>query len=450
MDADPGERFDTSSSYHYTDFELLMKIATEDATMQACLKVVTSTCLAHGIEIECKSGKATQQYIDFVQRYYVSFCEDAIRCMFLCGFVPWRLRQLPTGALVPETIPLGTFVWTNESNRGSQVATLKDSRLRATMALIDNPPKKRKVSKSTEALSYKIRFIEGIGIKETDVSIYTYVQPVGVRKSSIQSPLSGIISEYRYIYRALARAEYADEWNTQGKLVCSYTSVNNMYNMNEGNPITNDWSVPQNRSGGVTDTNIPTELEQNVFVRDAVMERVVSCKNAPHAPVVYSMPKNSKLESTPQLVSTVDIAALQSSTARNIASIMGVPFEIIGGGYSDKQGGKKSLENSRVFITNMTSLCNHLQQLLQDVYEASFSDSRASVSFRLRASPRLEVSSIEELLLLINAGLLTTDSAFLMTNMILGLDLKHASGVTSEKYEKSKRFIPLTQEKTIP
>jgi hypothetical protein len=242
----------------------------------------------------------------------------------------------------------------------------------------------------------------------------------------------------------MTRAEHADEWNTQGKFVCSYASQNNMYNMNEGNPITNDWSVPQNRLGGVSDADLPTEMEQNVYVRDAVMERVVASKPGSHVPVVYSMPKNSKLETTPHLTSDIDIAMLQGHTARNIASIMGVPFEIVGGGYSDKQGGKKSLENSRIFITNMTSLCNHLQNLLADVYAATFPAAKIPIVFRLRASPRLEVTTIQELVLLINSGLLTTDNAFTMTNMILGLDLKNAGAVPATKFDASKQFVPLS------
>jgi hypothetical protein len=67
----------------------------------------------------------------------------------------------------------------------------------------------------------------------------------------------------------------------------------------------------------------------------------------------------------------------------------------VAGGYSDKQSGKKSLENGRVFVTNMSTMCTHLQNLLQEVYEASFPKSQNSLVFRLRASPRLEVNTIE-------------------------------------------------------
>ena len=50
-----------------------------------------------------------------VCRYYLPFAESAIRYFFALGFVPWRLRKISTGDLVPEVIPLGLFTWSIES-----------------------------------------------------------------------------------------------------------------------------------------------------------------------------------------------------------------------------------------------------------------------------------------------------------------------------------------------
>jgi hypothetical protein len=178
---------------------------------------------------------------------------------------------LDNGALVPETIPLGTFVWAPERN---------------VQKTPPSPRLRKRARCSTEALSYRIRFVEGLGIMEDDVEIYPYVKPMGCHATSLQSPMSGIVGQYRLISRCLARTEYADEWNTQAKMVCSYSSTSNMYSMNEGNPITNDWSVPQNRTGVLSDNNMPTEMEQNVYMRDAITEQVVASKKSPHVPTV--------------------------------------------------------------------------------------------------------------------------------------------------------------------
>lgn len=121
-------------------------------------------------------------------------------------------------------------------------------------------------------------------------------------------------------------------------MICSYTNTKSQYNLSEGNPITNDWVMPQNRLGLTTDTNLPSEIEQNAYVRDAVTETIISSKNQPHKPTIYTLPKNSKLENAPKLECLQDVKELQTKMAKDIACIMGIPYEIIGGGYSDKEG----------------------------------------------------------------------------------------------------------------
>jgi hypothetical protein len=81
--------------------------------------------------------------------------------------------------------------------------------------------------------------------------------------------------------------------------------------------------------------------------------------------------------------------------------------------------------------------------VIQEVYVACFPESTIPVTFHLRASPRLEVSSIQDLILLINAGLLNTENAFLMTNMIIGLDLKHSKMANAQTSLDSQQFVPL-------
>jgi hypothetical protein len=62
--------------------------------------------------------------------------------------------------------------------------------------------------------------------------------------------------------------------------------------------------------------------------------------------------------------------------AKDIACIMGIPYEIIGGGYSDKEGKKKSMENTRIFTTNMMSVCSHLVSLNPENYILSLTSKK--------------------------------------------------------------------------
>lgn len=56
---------------------------------------------------------------------------------------------------------------------------------------------------------------------------------------------------------------------------------------------------------------LPTELDQNMFTRDAIMETMTGSKNTLHKPLVYSLPKNSKLEAVPHLTSVQEISPMQ-------------------------------------------------------------------------------------------------------------------------------------------
>ena len=54
---------------------------------------------------------STQDHID---EFYAPFCKSAIRAFFTYGFVPWRLRKISKGDMVPEVIPPGLFEWHTE------------------------------------------------------------------------------------------------------------------------------------------------------------------------------------------------------------------------------------------------------------------------------------------------------------------------------------------------
>lgn len=106
-------------SYH-----LLLELCSQEPTMQCCFKIIESTCLARGIDMEIGGKSPSQEFRAFVSRYYLPFAENALRYFFALGFVPWRLRKLSTGDVVPETIPLGLFTWSIESipNRVARMA----------------------------------------------------------------------------------------------------------------------------------------------------------------------------------------------------------------------------------------------------------------------------------------------------------------------------------------
>lgn len=119
---------------------------------------------------------------------------------------------------------------------------------------------------------------------------------------------------------------------------------------------------------------------------------------------------------------------MQVKLAKDITSILGIPYELVGGGYSDKEGKKKSMENTRIFTTNMMNVCKHLECLLVDVYTATYGGEKHAVQFVLRPTPRIEIGSVEEIVMLLEAGVVSYENAMGISNMMLGVDLQQGTG----------------------
>ena len=109
---------------------------------------------------------------------------------------------------------------------------------------------------------------------------------------------------------------------------------------------------------------------------------------------------------------------------------MGIPFEMVSGGYDELRGGekKRSASNTKLFVTNMMSICRHLQNLMVDVYVATFGGSKDDVEVVIRATPRIEISSVEEICQLLESGVVSQQNAMDISNMIFGIDLSQAMG----------------------
>lgn len=443
----PGMRGSAGCSSSLSDcreesYRLLLELSSQEPTLQACFKVIESTCLARGIGLKVKGRNVLPSFQSFLDRYYLSFAETAIRHFFTLGFVPWRLRRISTGDCVPEVIPLGLFTWSIDSipNRPSSSSLSHSSSSRKMQVLMmqqqqhqpqyqtslqklisqkkmsssssnsngrdqvaaarafqhqkeyfskDNKHvpynirderkmlkggnddggggvendggndgedgevdgtsssggKKRKAVQintpayyrqqealrrqlfqrnpvdddETKLLRYVITFSENCGIMEEDVEIYEFMAPtnsitrISVLYGSVPSPLAHILVDYRNLRQAQMRQAYADAYNTQAKLICSYTATKNMYALPEGNPILNAeaWG-PQQRMGLNTDSNLPTEIESNAYTRDILTETLVGAKPCgEHRPLVYTLPKNTSLQQPAKLESIVNVGQMQ-------------------------------------------------------------------------------------------------------------------------------------------
>lgn len=57
----------------------------------------------------------------------------------------------------------------------------------------------------------------------------------------------------------------------------------------------------------------------------------------------------------------------QNKFAKDATSLLGVPYEMVYGGYSDDSSGKsRAMHNTKIFITNMMSICRYCYTFFRD------------------------------------------------------------------------------------
>jgi hypothetical protein len=418
-------------------FATLVEIMTQEPTLLGCLRILQGTCLSQGIKCTIRGKNATPEFAEFVTLHYSTFCENAIRCIYMCGFVPWRLRKIPGGDVVPEVLPVGSFRWsTDVRNADSQHSTSKQ-KLRESVQQRQKRALARQNTPFTMSDSspviYQVKFVQSMPFQEDVVEIYEHAQPhIGHSPtvSNISSPLAHVIVDYRIMRQAQLGHAYADSWNTQAKIMCAYKPLSDPYRVNEGNAITSDWGYARNRDAVESDTNIPTDMEYNVFVRDNSAETMDGQKPTDHTPLIYSLPQNTSTEAVQTLQPIQNIDQLNARLAKNISSVMGIPFEMISGGYPGSGAASRSVQNSRIFATNMLSLCRHLQELLRSVYVAAYGGDHKDVCFTLRPSPRICLENVDDLVKLLASGVVSCGEASHISNMLLGVELLNGHGNT--------------------
>jgi hypothetical protein len=69
-----------------------------------------------------------------------------------------------------------------------------------------------------------------------------------------------------------------------------------------------------------------------------------------------------------------------------------------------------------------------LKNLLTDVYTATYGGNADSVDIVIRATPRIEISSVDEICQLMESGVVSQQNAMDLSNMIFGIDLKQGIG----------------------
>jgi hypothetical protein len=366
---------DVAESYH-----LLLELLASEPFLQECLQIIENTCLCRELEFTIDGeAQPSKKFRAFINRWWSPFLRGAIRQQHGLGFVAWTVRTLATGEKIPEVLPLGTFTWVVEPEKGPR-STL---RYRVQLSGIEAVP-----FHVTEWAQPSLNVTEG-----------------SILHATVPTPLSHLIEEYKILRETMKRHHHADAWNTTARIVVS------------NDPKEFNHAAHEKEVFETLDFLKDAMESKRRLAPTAVDEAFLSRGTTNHREAVYTLPIHHHLEAVPQLKPTTDLEYLHVKFRHSVCSLLGIPSEMV---LADRTGQRESRggrSTSRLFQTKMMRVCEFLKGLMEEVYERIYKE---KAEFNLLAMPRLEIQGIEDLKILHEIGVLQPDHTLGISELLLG------------------------------
>lgn len=382
---------DISESYY-----LLLEMTHSEPIIQQCFNIIENICLSHGISMT--GTKPTPHFQRHLDLHYLPFLRSAIRAMHTYGFVPWRIKKLQSGDLVPEVLPPLTFRWTVEVPNEENTQYCLDE--------IDS------------MLVYVVRIIPNAR-NDNSVIVTPWMPPNNVCENSllyatVPSPMSGVIESYKNLISAQKRQAHADAWNCTARIVVTNEPKEFAHDQHR-RELFETFHKHVDEFGRI-------QPLKDVKSNDSLDDMFHKNSNN-HFPSVYQLPSHHHLEQPTMLQPVIDIAMLHTKYKIDVCSLTGVPPEMVSSvnfneNKGSKQGTLQGTSTNRMFQAKMQNVCNFLKVLLAKAYSTIYKGDAAE--FEIMPMPRMEVNSIEDLKILHEIGVLQPEHTMDLASLLIG------------------------------
>jgi hypothetical protein len=346
------KRFKDRNDEYNESYRLLLELVHHEPTLAQAFRIIESKVLHGVLQLRVNNIPASPAFIHFATAHYIPFCKDAIRAMFTYGFVPWHFRSIRSGDQVPEVLPAGSFTWSIiQGNAANECCDYGDD--------------------ASKTLLYDVSLSNtGSSVKRKDVFIYETTKPSwnitqgSSVSSTYPSPLAHLIPDYKNLRIALQNRAYADEWNSHAHIITKQQSQTN-----HQDPSSNFLEAGMS----ATDPIYTYEKAQlQLHSRDDDIQKMFNKKATAHMPYVYTLPMDVSLEQTLELKPCVDIPFLDARFKNDIASLTGIPSELLAQRGVSNESSARTRTSTHQFHSAMDSIAQQLQLLLADVYRRAY------------------------------------------------------------------------------
>eukprot|EP00961_Rhodomonas_salina_P064143 862360-Rhodomonas_salina.7 len=326
--------------------------------IERCFETVCAHTLMKGVQCTPRDlgGVVKKEFKQFVDRYYLPFCQDAIRMFLSLGFVVWRLKTIRVAGVVqkiPETLPLGTFTW--------------------TVKVQDKDSRKRKREGSDDLVYYDI-MLNGI---ETDFHVFEFVKP-NLTMQCV-SGLSSVIPCFLRLQITRACKMRSDEWNATVRLNIEHNEKMLVNQMADDGSCLN--TIPSAHSQ--FDSLYEDTLGDATESRATVIRKQAQLAGMPSNTHLFVLPKNHSARAMETVETPQGVPEAEIDFQRAVCYALGVPCSLVmqhvnvtTSGSSSTGANDNGLVNTQMLRTTCTRIAQYLEVLLQDVYSVAYLQER--------------------------------------------------------------------------
>ena len=377
--------------------QLLWEIVTSEPTILQCQQTIESMCLSQGIFCKIDDELCSDEFQKFLNDHYIPFIRESVKHMFTYGFVPFYLATVQKN-LVPKILPHGTFTWSIETTPQQPVQLQQDT---------------------PGLLFYKVQITCPLLISDSDVHIFPFMEPVlfqSVLYATVPSPLSHLLVDYKNLRQAQIRRSHADAWNTNAKLMCTYKPSQRV--QEDPNASLMDFVEDTSALNGLP--FMPSIVAANFWTRDTQIQRQFD-RHSAHVPDVYTLPRDHDIAQQHMLTPCEDIEFLLNKFQRDVASVFGIPHNMLSLVSVSQETVRKTTSSNRLFTAQMVKICSFCCRLLEHVYFHVYK--KRNVEFIMLPLPKMEIESIQDLKVLHEIGAITPDVSLQLSAILLGDEL---------------------------
>lgn len=406
-----------------TDIEesrgLLLELALYEPNISHCFNLLINACLTEDIQMEIDGKSMTDAFRRYVNLHYHAFCADAIKAIFIYGFVPWHPRKLASGDIVPAVLPHGTFTWSQKvaSPEGRGKAR-KEHPLHHKLGAVRKRWNHLPVPENdngSKLVQHQVLLTHG-DVQAEDVFVFeVFNADMNVNRNSniyatVPSPLSHILNDYKNLRDAQVRRSYADAWNTTARIFTSCIPPNAV-----SNEPTHSYLYYETGS----DRGRLNQGRHYMETRHRELENQIA-QPSNHVPSLYNLPIHHRLEQLHSLTPCEDISFLLEKYRSDVCALLGIPHDVA---YGRSRGGQETTGqselNGRAFSNTVLRLCHILEELVRSVYATIYEADINTVEVTFNPMPRLDVHSIQDLKTLWEMGAITPDVTAQLSEILL-------------------------------